>query len=390
MSIQKTFIIKPTMKCNLRCEYCYEFNKNGDFYQNKDLDIRYIANLIKSTATLFQESRVLWMLHGGEPLLKNFIFIKDFVDTIRAVRKEYKVDFQFALQTNATLLTSDIVKLLEDNVDLLSGRIVSISIDGPQYINDVARHTLSGESSFKKTINGIKLIKQSNLKFSTISVIGRHNIEHPNDVFYFNKQIGSQLCKFIPCYNFNDNGDCEKLGIKPIEYAKFMCDIFDIWMHNITNIPTIEAMVIDPIVTILSKLSKSFVTWCEYREEKCDNFICLYPDGELWLCDSMNHATMRSIGFIGNIYDMSPNEFAKAVSKPCSVCNFGKFYTHLMDVCKKCDIYMFCKGGCLPMRNALKQKSSLLSEDYCKGKHILFNHIKKGFDHALSQLKVDI
>ena len=61
-----------------------------------------------------------------------------------------------------------------------------------------------------------------------------------------------------------------------------------------------------------------------------------------------------------------------------------------MDVCKKCDIYMFCKGGCLPMRNALKQKSSLLSEDYCKGKHILFNHIKKGFDHALSQLKVDI
>lgn len=387
MGIQKTFIIKPTMNCNLRCRYCYEFNKNGDKYKTYNLNISQLVEIIKNTATLFKDSRVLWMLHGGEPLLKEFSFLKEFIDTIRATRDEYEVDFQFALQTNATLLTRDIVKLLEDNMDLLSGRVVSISIDGPQYLNDISRLTFWGKSSFEKTLNGINLIKKSRLKFSTISVIGSHNVKYPEEVFYFNKKIGSQLCKFIPCYNFNVDGNCEKLGINPIDYAKFMCDIFDIWMRNIGNIPPKEQMVIDPIATILAKLSNSFVTWCEYREEKCDNFICLYPDGELWLCDSMDHSSMKAIGFIGNITQMSQTEYAKAVSTPCKVCKFGDFYKNIMDSCRTCDIYSLCKGGCLPMRNSLQQKSILLSKDYCEGKHILIEHIKKGLDLALSKSK---
>ena len=384
MGIQKTFIIKPTMNCNLRCDYCYEFNKNGNRYKNYSLDIDCISKLIKNTASLFNESRVLWMLHGGEPLLKDLSFLRGFIETIRSVRNAYGVDFQFALQTNATLLSADVVSLLEDNVDLLSGRVVSISIDGPQYINDISRRTIAGQSSFKKTMDGLNLVRGSDLNFSTISVIGRHNVAFPSEVFSFNKQIGAQLCKFIPCYNFDKLGRCERLGIRPTEYAKFMCDVFDIWMHDTAKLPTEKAIVIDPIVTILAKLSESFVTWCEYREEKCDNFICLYPDGELWLCDSMDHKIMRSCGFIGNIYNMSSIDYANAVSKPCDVCDFGSFYREMMYPCKECDIYSLCKGGCLPMRDSLFQKSHSLFEDYCQGKRILFEYVRKGFDLALS------
>ncbi len=385
MSVQKTFIIKPTMNCNLRCKYCYEFNKNGDQYAKNSLSIDDLQGVIARTARLFPNSRVLWLLHGGEPLLTGYSYVKKFISSIRQAREQCGVDYQFALQTNATLITPDIVSLLEDNKDLLSGRVVSISIDGPKALNDQVRVSKSGKSSYAATIRGLELIKNSTVDFSTISVIGAHNVDSPDDVFFFTKSLGSNLCKLIPCYNFDEYGVCEKAGVTPTQYAAFMCRIFDLWMHDMNSKSSSrDIMLIDPIVTILAKLSKSFVTWCEYRDEKCDNFICLYPDGELWLCDSMNHDTMRSVGFIGNIHDLSDEDYAKAISSPCRVCQFQDFYAKVTEACRSCEILDLCRGGCLPMRNNLYGKSSFLSEDYCNGRKMLISHIKKAFDSAMS------
>ena len=384
MGLQKTFIIKPNMNCNLRCGYCYEFNKNGECYSNALLDVGAITSFIERTARVFPDSRVLWLLHGGEPLVSGVRFLEQFISKVRRVREERHVDFQLALQTNGTLVSDEVVRALEDNIDLLSERVVSVSIDGPRKMNDLVRKSINGASSFDAVMSGIERIKKSKLDFSTITVVGAHNVEHADEVYAFMKSIGARLCKFIPCYNFDGDGCSERFGISPIDYARFVCRIFDCWMKDLPCIPKDRWLVIDPIATILAKVSRVFVTWCEFRDEKCDNFVCLYPDGELWLCDTMDHSTMRDVGYIGNIKTLSDADFVKAVSSPCSVCGFHEFYEQMLTGCRECDIYGMCHGGCLPMRDIIQKKSHRLFEEYCKAKHMLFDYIKKAADYALS------
>lgn len=358
--------------------------KNGDFYNAHHLDIDYVECFIDRTANVFPKSHILWLLHGGEPFINGVEYLRRLIMCIRGVNKKYEVDFQLAVQTNGTLLTEDYIEILEENSDILSERVVSISLDGPQEINDQVRVTANGFSSFSNVINGIKRIQESKLDFSTISVIGTHNIAHPDEVYNFMKKMGARLCKFIPCYNFDDNGNPERFGINPIQYAKFICNIFDMWLHDLPIVPREKCLVIDPIATILAKLSNVFVTWCEYRKEKCDNFVCLYPDGELWLCDTMDHISMRDFGYIGNIKNLSNEKLKEAISMPCSACQYNNFYDMMTNKCRECDIYHLCCGGCLPMRDILGKKSPKLLDDYCQGKRILFSYLKRASDNALS------
>jgi len=384
MQLAKTIVIKPTMNCNLRCGYCYEFIRNGTTYCEDTMSIEQLKSIVWRTAKLFPDSKILWMFHGGEPLLQGADYLEKFVDCIREVNKEYPVDYKIALQTNATLLTDECIRILEKNADLLSERIVSISIDGPQEINDITRHLANGNSPFKEIETAIQRVKNSELVFSTISVVGTHNVKHAREVFEYMKNLGANLCKFVPNYNSDSNGNAEMYGIRPMEFAEFMCEIFDLWMHDLPNQTKETQMIIDPIASIICTLSNSVVTWCEYREEKCSNFTCIYPNGEMWLCDNFIHESMKDTAYEKNIYEVSDEELKTILSTPNKVCGFDKFYNKAMGRCSGCEIYDYCKGGCLPTHNEMLKKSNILYEEYCDAKKLLINHIKRGVDLALS------
>ena len=384
MQLAKTIVIKPTMNCNLRCGYCYEFIRNGTTYCKDIMSINQLNSIVWRTAKLFPNSKILWMFHGGEPLLQGADYLEKFVDCIRKVNEEYPVDYKIALQTNATLLTDECIRILEKNADLLSERIVSISIDGPQKINDITRHLANGNSPFKEIETAIQRVKNSELVFSTISVVGTHNVKCAREVFEYMKNLGANLCKFVPNYNSDSNGNAEMYGIRPMDFAEFMCEIFDLWMHDLPKQTEKTQMIIDPIASIICTLSNSVVTWCEYREEKCSNFTCIYPNGEMWLCDNFIHESMKDTAYVKNIYEVSDEKLKTILSTPSKVCSFDKFYNKAMEKCFGCEIYDYCKGGCLPTHNEMLKKSNNLYEEYCDAKKLLINHIKRGVDLALS------
>ena len=382
MGLKKTIVIKPTMNCNLRCGYCYEFLRNGDTYLKETLAIEQLNHIVRRTARLFPNSRILWLFHGGEPLLQGAHYLKRFIACIREVNEKYSVDYKIALQTNATLLTDECVHILEKNLDLISERIVSISIDGPKEINDITRHSMSGGSIFGEVEAAIEKIKKSNLVFSTISVVGAHNINRAKDVYDYLKQIQANLCKFIPNYNTDAKGNVEKYGIRPLQYARFMCEIFDLWMKDLPKQEIKKSMVIEPIASIICNLTGSPVTWCEYREEKCSNFTCIYPNGEMWLCDNFIHDTMKDVAYVKNVFEVSDEEFVTILNNPSKICNFNNFYNTLMDKCRNCEVYEFCKGGCITTRNEMLKKTEELYTEYCEAKKLLINYIKKGVDQV--------
>ena len=92
MSLAKTVIIKSNMNCNLRCKYCYEFNRNGEIYNKAVLTPEQLEKFIERTASLFPNARLLWMLHGGEPLINGIEYFKKFIAVIRRMIKKYSVE----------------------------------------------------------------------------------------------------------------------------------------------------------------------------------------------------------------------------------------------------------------------------------------------------------
>ena len=374
------------MDCNLRCRYCYEFGRNGNAYADRRIRIERLDALIERTARLFPSSQILWMLHGGEPMVQGADYFRRMADCIRKVNAERDVRFEIALQTNATLLTDSWIRALEDNADLLSERIVSVSIDGPREINDKTRLTSQGESSYQMTMDAVERLRNSALAFTTISVVGAHNVDSPEVTYRFIRDLKPNFSKFIPCYNFDSEGRPTRYGIDPMQYAAFMCKIFDLWLHDLPGHEPEDWFVIDPIATIISALTGAFVSWCEYREEKCDNFTSLYPDGGLWLCDTFEHndETMRNAAYLGNAFELSDEDLTRALLRPCEVCSYQTFYRQITEKCASCEVREFCRGGCIASRASLGARSERLSANHCRAKRMLINHIQRGVSLALS------
>ena len=107
----KTLILHLTDACNLNCRYCY--HTEGDLKQGKkkimgeDVACRAVDFLLNHAGEL---EEVVLVFFGGEPLL-NFRVIPTVVDYAcqKAYAKAKKINF--AITTNGTLLTEEIIAL---------------------------------------------------------------------------------------------------------------------------------------------------------------------------------------------------------------------------------------------------------------------------------------
>ena len=383
---KKTIVIKPTLDCNLRCRYCYEFNRTTyNDLSEVSLDIDAYISIMRKVAMGIPGARILWMLHGGEPLLigeKNF---RRIVLVMRELNKNQNVDFKIAMQTNGTLISDSWIELFLEYQDLFSERTLGISIDGSKIINDRSRVTIKNTSIHDKLISNIEKLHASDIKFGTLSVVGMHNLNHVQDVYSYINSLNPYYSKFIPCYNFSLSGETERLGITPTQYANFMCQLFDCWIRDLPNIKNGKWRVIDPIATLLASVSDSFLSWCEYCSNKCDNFISIFPNGDIWLCDVFQQDSHKEYAFLGNIHKIESKSLALVFFNSRSYCKFTDLETELTRYCSKCKIRKYCNGGCFAQRLTLRQLSEELFREYCKAKQILISFIKETVERAMPE-----
>jgi MoaA/NifB/PqqE/SkfB family radical SAM enzyme len=136
-----------TNRCNLDCDFCKikTLSKN-----NNELTTNEISHLLDDLNKL---GIAYLTLTGGEPLIR-----KDF----RIISKKIsQLGIYVNLNTNGTLINSQNYKYLAKSFDL-----IKISIDGDEKLHDYIR----GRGSFKKTINGIKLLKSYKKRKAKIAI----------------------------------------------------------------------------------------------------------------------------------------------------------------------------------------------------------------------------
>ncbi|MBU2540520.1 MAG: radical SAM protein [Candidatus Omnitrophica bacterium] len=145
--------IALTYRCNLNCVHCFE---NKDSRDELTLsEIKDILNQLKDLGCLRLN------FTGGELFLR-----KDVLEIFELARR---MNFDFSLITNATLLTEGLVR----NIKKFNPSTIQISLYGATKKVYESISNVSG--SFKKTLDAISLLKVHNLKLRIATVVMRQN-----------------------------------------------------------------------------------------------------------------------------------------------------------------------------------------------------------------------
>lgn len=162
------FILHFSEICNLNCTYCFANSKKISKKNNNSVltfsDIKKIINIIKNSLDLISNIFAIEFNSGEIFLNQDFVF-----KSIEYIKEEFKnseYEIRFPLQTNGTILNSKIINFLK-----LNNLSLSISLDGPEEIQNKNRPFYVGKGSFNIVYNNIKKASKNNINVGILSVI---------------------------------------------------------------------------------------------------------------------------------------------------------------------------------------------------------------------------
>jgi MoaA/NifB/PqqE/SkfB family radical SAM enzyme len=139
-------VYEATMRCNLHCEFCYVgdlLNIEGEW--REELSLEALRNAFPDQQG-FQIS-----LTGGEIFMR-----KDILSVLDLFReKGYACGY---LTTNGTIITEERAEALADLAAKGFLKHISVSVDGPQELHDVARGL---KGTFERTTAGLKRLQEA-------------------------------------------------------------------------------------------------------------------------------------------------------------------------------------------------------------------------------------
>lgn len=148
--IPKTFILKliPTLRCNLRCSYCFSRDKNTDFDMSIETAKAAIDFFLNHFHLFSNCTYIVDLTGAGESLLR-LDFILEVNKYVKEIEENSKIHIYCQLATNGMLLTPEISKIIQEN-----GIIFGVSLDGDRKSSE-NRNGLD-YALVEKNINAIK------------------------------------------------------------------------------------------------------------------------------------------------------------------------------------------------------------------------------------------
>jgi uncharacterized protein len=314
---QRSFIVYPTLKCNLDCPYCFEKaeRKTIDKQRQTLLNRFLLTQADNNKLTNFQ---VRWS--GGEPLLL-WDFIKNTNFQLQQICKKNNINYSTTMCTNGTLIKDEKIALEIFNCNFES---ITISIDGDRKTNNKRRFYKQQKGSFDDIINGINNIS----KYQEIIV--RINIDKENVLCFENF-----LQEIDDCLKYKSN---IKLYIKPIS-AAWGCE-YDESLYKDADFFQIENQLFN-----LAKLHQydviihnGFKHYTRCLAYQVMSFL-FDPVLNLFKCPLFIGRKEKRIGFI--------NENSESIITDVAECmKFTNLSPYENEECLNCKILPLCNGKC--------------------------------------------
>lgn len=226
-----TVLLKVASRCNLDCSYCYVFNMGDEGWRRQPKRLSPVVEqaIVSRLSQLLQDQGRPFsiVLHGGEPLLLGHDRLRTLFAAITAAVPSCGLH----IQTNGTLLDSDILDLCAQY-----GVGVSVSLDGPEDVNDGFRVDLRGRGSFVHVINGVQRLtehpSQTALFSGLLAVVDPRS--DPDEVYFFFKETGTPSVDFLYRDGNHTALPFGKSSSSSTEYGTWMTRILDLYLADAT------------------------------------------------------------------------------------------------------------------------------------------------------------
>ena len=369
--------------CNLACKYCYYLEKNKLYptAQRHLMSDEMLEQFTREYIEAQTMNQVLFTWHGGEPLLRSI----DFYRKALSLQQKYAGGrcIDNVIQTNGTLLTDEWCEFFAQNHWL-----VGISIDGPQPDHDHYRLTAAGKPSWKKVMQGIKLLKKHGVEWNAMAVVNAYNANHPLEFYRFFKENGCQFLQFTPIVerltrhedgrtlaSLADKNEIplSEASVTPEQWGYFLSAIFDEWVRK--DVGKIFVEIFDCTLANWMGISPGI---CAYSKE-CGHAGVMEHNGDVYSCDHFvfpeyKLGNIRDHSLIDMLYGEQQQEFSRLK------------HSSLPRQCKECDMEFACHGEC-PKNRFMKDKYGDSGLNYlCPGYYHYYQHVAPYMDYMKQEL----
>ena len=377
-------MLKPAgAHCNLACKYCYYLEKNKLYptAQRHLMSDEMLELFTREYIEAQTMNQVLFTWHGGEPLLRSIDFYRKALSLQQKYAGGRRIDN--VIQTNGTLLTDEWCEFFAQNHWL-----VGISIDGPQPDHDHYRLTAAGKPSWKKVMQGIKLLKKHGVEWNAMAVVNAYNANHPLEFYRFFKENGCQFLQFTPIVERQtrhedgrtlasladkDEIPLSEASVAPEQWGYFLCAIFDEWVRK--DVGKIFVEIFDCTLANWMGISPGI---CAYSKE-CGHAGVMEHNGDVYSCDHFvfpeyKLGNIRDHSLIDMLYGEQQQEFSRLK------------HSSLPRQCKECDMEFACHGEC-PKNRFMKDKYGDSGLNYlCPGYYHYYQHVAPYMDYMKQEL----
>lgn len=373
--------------CNLSCKYCYYLEKKN-LYDKKSLssfDDTLLETFIRQYIEAQTQPEVLFIWHGGEPLLRPISFYQRALELQRKYGRDRQIDN--CLQTNGTLLNDEWCEFFKKN-----NFLIGISIDGPQHLHDRYRTTVSGAATWHDVMRGIRLLQRHEIEWNALAVVNNVNANYPKEVYRFFREIGCRHIQFTPVVERHiERADALRLSpgmtawasewqtsgvtdfsVTPVLWGKFLCEVYDEWVtHDVGNI---FIQLFDATLANWAGLPPGVCTMSTY----CGHAAMLECDGTVYACDHFAYPEYR----LGNIRQQSITELMYGDRQK----QFGRTKHDALPLqCRQCKFLFACNGECPKNRFLIDAYGEKGLNYLCQGYYSFFEHVEDDMYFMLNE-----
>ncbi len=320
----KTLILHLTDACNLNCRYCYHSHWAEKPEKKKvmrsEVGCRAVDFLFDRAGEL---EEVVLVFFGGEPLL-NFKVIQEVVHYACQKASEKGKKINFAITTNGTLFTEEIIGYFKDkNIG------ITVSIDGFEKLHDRYRRFSDGSPTYGILLQKLKhLLNQPQYRPAVARVT---LVEDPGKVPQILDHLlalGFAEVGFAPVttghpdYQLSDHEMDLLLGEFQNLSKRFLLAAAERKFYGFSNI-------IDMLVSLHQG---------EVMNYPCGAGLGLFsvgPEGRLYLCQRFTGENEFCMGDIFNGFNQKKLEIFRAQAEISNKTD-----------CKQCWVRTICTGGC--------------------------------------------
>lgn len=358
-----------TSYCNLRCAYCWNDygrysnvgfrQKSGDRALSNNNDGQMPAEIAFKSVNMLVELRgedkdLVVDFYGGEPLM-NLETLLATVDYCRKNQKDWGVDFNFLLATNATLLTAEVAQKLVDQ-----GVQIAVSIDGRRQVHDKNRPFPDGKSSYGQIVKNLKKmpdrIRKRLVGRTTVTPFYPHMVELYEDL----RGLGFERVEL-----FESEDACHKITPQRQKFFFNSDEQYHILCHEyerlaLRYIDEVTRGFLDYRKTFFNRFFK-LMQRLYYNHEVTGGCpaargqFAISAQGDIFPCTSFLGVQEFKMGNVMTGLDRKKYDiFMKAVSSR---------FEH----CQDCSVFMLCRttGSCLNINHYFNSDPSLPYERSC-------------------------